>query len=443
HLRYLFSFPFINSSFLPKQQPANVGEIPGGDTSKDEASIEKDDDGAQDPEDIDKRKTEQIAEVAKKLEERPLAKAQEQLEERQNPHTDTERQDSTVQRKAPNEAPIIDVKPVLNEDDRELDRVEALLCETHRRFYERYDAHLQGHFPLLPDVSPGTAKAEMALKRGNIFVVEMKWFDNSIIRWRRQPEKDYLIDRKRGTPRSITPEIMGRSEGKFSESSNTLQQTLQPSDVTDQVSALEGAGGDGTNGKSSHSKDSQEKVNQGDGADSLAGEEEAGEVEAMELNIDWAQIDKELEDELGSDIDEESETGSHAGVLTDDGTPDDMEDVKSTSRGIKRRRSQTSTPTTPSKLRLSTTIPYKEGTPSPPNSKKKRVEEIVKEKPNTDGAGRKDEQSTESGPSQDDASISNTQGPNDTEEDDDDDDFLAREMAEGGETDEWDSSDDA
>ncbi|PVF99849.1 hypothetical protein CPB86DRAFT_702417 [Serendipita vermifera] len=467
----------INSSFLPKLQPANVGEAAAEDTSKDGAQVEGKEDGVQDSEDIVKRKSEQIAEVAKQLEERPLAKAQEQLEERHHDPIDPERQNSTGQRKDSNEVPIVDVKPVLNEDDRELDRVEALLCETHRRFYERHDAHLRGRSSSLPDVSlivpeikaetfkgchivfsgiiplqtrpedsgvwktatsfgatchrdlnpqvthlvvakPGTAKAEMALKRGNIFVVEMKWFDNSIIKWRRQPEKDYLIDRKRSTPRATTPEMSGH-------------------------------GGEGTDGKTSHSKDSEDKAEE-DSVETLPEGEQAGEAETMELNIDWAQIDKELEDELGSEIDEESETGSHTGAFTDDGTPEvhsDMEDVKSTSRGIKRRRSQTSTPTTPSKLRLSTTIPYKEGTPSPPNSKKKRIEETtvsVKTTSSTDGAARKDEQSTESGPSQDDASTSNIRGPNDTEDDgDDDDDFLAREMAEGGETDEWDSSDDA
>jgi hypothetical protein len=122
-----------------------------------------------------------------------------------------------------------------------------------------------------------------------------------------------------------------------------------------------------------------------------------------------------------------------------------MEDVKSTSRGIKRRRSQTSTPTSPSKLRLSTTMAHKEETPSPPNSKKKRIEETIESVNAKSSAGqvaRQDERSIESGPSQDDASTGNITGPNDTEEDDDDD-FLAREMAEGGETDEWDSSDDA
>jgi hypothetical protein len=162
----------------------------------------------------------------------------------------------------------------------------------------------------------------MALKRGNIFVVEMKWFDNSIIKWRKQPEKDYLIDRKRNSSRAATPDIAGHSKErstagiakeKIPESSITLKKP-NLSDKSDQVSALERADEDGTNRESSHF------VNSTDNVDGLPEDGQTDQEETMELTIDWAQIDKELEDELGSDIDEESETGSRIGSLTDDGT---------------------------------------------------------------------------------------------------------------------------
>jgi RNA polymerase II subunit A C-terminal domain phosphatase len=145
----------INSSFLPKRQSAAVEQIstePSEEADKGENSPEKED-GAQVPEDIDERKSQQIAEVAKQLEERPLAKAQEQLEERQHAPTSSDSPSDKEKMKSPNEVPIIDVKPVLNENDRELDRVESLLCETHKRFYERHDARLQGRALSPPDVS--------------------------------------------------------------------------------------------------------------------------------------------------------------------------------------------------------------------------------------------------------------------------------------------------
>jgi RNA polymerase II subunit A-like phosphatase len=146
----------INSSFLPKRQPAAVEQIstePSEEADKGENPLEKKEDGAQDLEDIDERKSQQIAEVAKQLEERPLAKAQEQLEERQHTPTSSDSPSDKGKMKSPNEVPIIDAKPVLNENDRELDRVESLLCETHKRFYERHDARLQGRALSPPDVS--------------------------------------------------------------------------------------------------------------------------------------------------------------------------------------------------------------------------------------------------------------------------------------------------
>jgi hypothetical protein len=159
----------------------------------------------------------------------------------------------------------------------------------------------------------------MALKRGNIFVVEMKWFDNSIIKWRKQPEKDYLIDRKRNSSRAATPDIAGHSKERstagiakerFPESSSTSKKP-NLSDKSDQVSALEGADEDGANRKSSHF------VNSTDDVDALPEDGQAEQEENMGLTIDWAQMGKELEDELGSDIDEESETGSRIGPLID------------------------------------------------------------------------------------------------------------------------------
>jgi hypothetical protein len=100
----------------------------------------------------------------------------------------------------------------------------------------------------------------------------------------------------------------------------------------------------------------------------------------------------------------------------------DMEDVTQTTRGVKRRRSETSTPTTPSRLRLSHLAPQEENGEAPSGKRQKIAE-------NGDDSH---------------SQASHLQGKVDIEEreeDDDDDDFLARDLAEGGDTEDSDDSD--
>jgi len=100
----------------------------------------------------------QAFEVSKQLEERPLAKAQvAALEGEKHPETET-KQGASTEGEAQGQSNLDDLdkrirKAVLNEDDRELDRVEAILVDAHRKFYEMYDTRLKDRSNPIPDIS--------------------------------------------------------------------------------------------------------------------------------------------------------------------------------------------------------------------------------------------------------------------------------------------------
>ena len=105
-----------------------------------------------------------------------------------------------------------------------------------------------------------------------------------------------------------------------------------------------------------------------------------------------------------------------------------------TTRGVKRRRSETSTPTTPSRLRLSYLVPQEESEEAPSGKRQKIAESSS---PHSEAPIDEDSHSQ----------AWHLQGKVDgadieeREEDDDDDDFLARDLAEGGDTEDSDDSD--
>jgi hypothetical protein len=110
-----------------------------------------------------------------------------------------------------------------------------------------------------------------------------------------------------------------------------------------------------------------------------------------------------------------------------------MEDVVQTTRGVKRRRSETSTPTTPSRLRLSHIVPLEEGE-DVPSGKRQKI---------TENSSLRSEVPIDEDDSH--SQTSHLQGKaeevEEREEEDDDDDFLARDLADGGDTEDSDDSD--
>lgn len=111
--------------------------------------------------------------------------------------------------------------------------------------------------------------------------------------------------------------------------------------------------------------------------------------------------------------------------------------MRQTTRGVKRRRSETSTPTTPSRLRLSHLPPHEESEEAPSGKRQK-----VAENSSLHSDVPVDEEDSHS-------QTSHLQGKmGDAEvvegaEDDDDDDFLARDLAEGVDTDDSDEDSDS
>lgn len=279
---------------------------------------------------------------------------------------------------------------------------------------------------------PGTQKIEKAFEMGTVKVVNLQWFNDSIARWERQPEQKYLLE----YPQSRAPSRMRQpvqpekdtngassQEPKFDSKVNGETKKAE-----EQVSAPDGTAEKGSNPLPSALESTE--ATETNGSNPVEGgvyfpaaklEPPEPEVEMTELHIDWAELDKELEDELGSvGEDDEDDATSTRSCEADEGQSREPDNSMVTSRGVKRRRSGDSAPSTPSKLRFSTTADDLdvEEQKSSPYSKRRRIEDIT---------------ST----IRDDTSPSKGDATSVSIEEDDDDDFLAREMADG-DADEWD-----
>jgi len=156
----------INSSFLPKLKP-DLPDLPsvvppekGIEHVQSETSLETN----TDLDEITQRQEKQALDVAKQLEERPLAKAQETVLGEGQQQPPTEKKEDAIADGNMQERPNLDEldkrirKAVLNDDDRELDRVEAILVDAHRRFYEMHDARLKSRSNPIPDISVSSTK---------------------------------------------------------------------------------------------------------------------------------------------------------------------------------------------------------------------------------------------------------------------------------------------
>jgi RNA polymerase II subunit A C-terminal domain phosphatase len=160
----------INSSFLPELKP-DLPDLPsvvppekGIEHVQSETPLETN----TELDEIAQRQEKQALDVAKQLEERPLAKAQETvLGEEEQPPTE-KKEDATADGNMQERTNLDELdkrirKAVLNDDDRELDRVEAILVDAHRKFYEMHDARLTSRSNPIPDISVSSAKTSCLL----------------------------------------------------------------------------------------------------------------------------------------------------------------------------------------------------------------------------------------------------------------------------------------
>jgi RNA polymerase II subunit A-like phosphatase len=225
------------------------------------------------------------------VEERPLAKLQEELQEAANGQLASESPASSISGQGENTSKPSETpgekhhhrKALLKNDDVELQRIKRLLDIVHEQFFEAYDTQpsdnggnakilnkaqpsssilydvriiipglrlqtFDGLHILFSSVIPldtrpettdiwnlaeafgaschtefssevthlvaakrGTAKIDQARKRGNIKIVWLAWFTDSIARWERQDETSYLMDEPRSLSATAPDTMTGTS----------------------------------------------------------------------------------------------------------------------------------------------------------------------------------------------------------------------------------------
>jgi hypothetical protein len=170
-------------------------------------------------------------------------------------------------------------------------------------------------------------KGDKAFERGDIFVVKVQWFHDSVAKWERLLEVDYLIPRRhRRLENSIPGPIMenGSKAHKSTtpESSPTSKHDRGSEGV--KVSALDGVGENGINSRASALEDTENPVVDEDEliqAEPGSAQQENG---STEVKIDWKAVDwsasnKEVHDFLGSDDEDDEDTDDVADNETVDG----------------------------------------------------------------------------------------------------------------------------
>ncbi|KAI9444894.1 hypothetical protein H4582DRAFT_2108679 [Lactarius indigo] len=327
------------------------------------------------------------------VEERPLAKLQEELQEVANGQHESEgpaaegasgKSESTSR---PPESPgeRHHRKALLKNDDTELQRVKRLLDTVHQQFYEAYDdrlpkagkakstsrakpsasvpydtrvgcrrliglhilfssvipldtrpestdvwnlaeafgatchTELSGEVTHLVAAKRGTSKIDQARKRGNIKVVWLAWFTDSIARWERQDETPYLMDEPR--PSNVNAPDTASSPAP----PDAHQISSDPEPDADDWD-VEPRSRKGSPGATASGVAPEEGKNGEDELDDLKRISE--ESRNLELSLSWEDADEELREFLASgdeeeEGDEEDDVGGEGG--------NDSADLKSAS----------------------------------------------------------------------------------------------------------------
>jgi RNA polymerase II subunit A C-terminal domain phosphatase len=155
---------------------------------------------------------------------------------------------------------------------------------------------------------PGTAKVKQATKRGGIKIVGTNWLLDSIQQWRKLDEKPYYLvgtgpDGARGE------DIEGE---KIEENYNPLEEPGYPISSEDETTGIE------TEDEARQPERKRLKLNTGEGV-ARGGEGEDVVDDQSPLTIDqdeWADIDKELKEFMGSDAESDSDADSIASALS-------------------------------------------------------------------------------------------------------------------------------
>ncbi|KAI0304581.1 hypothetical protein BC826DRAFT_1836 [Russula brevipes] len=322
------------------------------------------------------------------VEERPLAKLQEELQEAANGElaSETPASDSVSGRTENTSKPSEtsgerhNRKALLKNDDVELQRVKRLLDVVHQRFFEAYDSRpsdkgdqtkfsskaqpsssilydvriiipslrlrtFDGLHILFSSVIPldtrpettdiwnlaeafgatchaelssevthlvaakrGTAKIDQARRRGNIKIVWLAWFTDSIARWDRQDETPYLMDE----PRSLSATAPDTASSPAPPDAQQISSDPEPDADDWDVEPGSRKGGSGTA--------APPVAAQGDGKADVDELDDLKRIEEqsrnLELSLSWEDVDEELREFLASGDDDDD----------DDDDEDDDED---------------------------------------------------------------------------------------------------------------------
>ncbi|KAK2461532.1 hypothetical protein APHAL10511_005995 [Amanita phalloides] len=375
----------INSSFLPKIEPLTAGspaKAPPAAKPTSTSTAPPATDSAEDGQAetaVNAMLRQNTMELELQLEERPLAKRQtELLRTSEEPASggpshhlaeagpkDTEvpnQSEGTQEHEEHKNEP--ERKALLKNDDHELERVSKLLGEVHQRFFVAYDARerrkklaydvtkiipqlrsevLAGVHVLFSSVIPldtkpetteiwrmahmfgakcstelnsevthvvsakrGTVKVDAARRRGNIKIVWLQWFMDSVALWRRQDETPYFLDEPSGSTGSA-------AAAASSPTTSSHQVSSEPEPDTDEWDAEPG--------------------------------ERPGTLELNE--IDWNDINDEVEAAMNESEDEEEVSSKKDMVASEDEWTDETNSVISestTTAGLKRKRHRSVTP---------------------------------------------------------------------------------------------------
>jgi hypothetical protein len=151
----------------------------------------------------------------------------------------------------------------------------------------------------------------------------VQWFHDSIAKWKRQPEQKYLMEKDR-RHRSVPPHPDQNQDHTKDEKKVATE--VQPNIAEEgKVSAPDGATENGTNATVSaaestndHDASTNGHSMDANGFSPVRVEEEGADIEVADLHINWAEVDREVDDALASDDDDDDDDVSQREIETDD-----------------------------------------------------------------------------------------------------------------------------
>jgi len=173
----------------------------------------------------------------------------------------------------------------------------------------------------------GTAKIDQARKRGNIKIVWLAWFTDSIARWERQAETPYLMDE----PRSSSATAPDTASSPAPPDAQQISSDPEPDADDWDVEPGSRKGDSGTVASGVATPDGGGTLDE-DELDDLKRIEE--QSRNLELSLSWEDVDEELREFLASGDEEDEEEDEEDG----DG---DGDDGASSKGGMSRRSENT------------------------------------------------------------------------------------------------------